>query len=44
MINQGTHNNGLWRHCGLDPQSPEYKGYPYCSGDGGCSSAMTTKG
>ena len=31
----------LYRHCGLDPQSPEYKNNPYYSGDGGCPSAMT---
>ena len=33
----------LLRHRGLDPRSPEHKGSPFWSGDGGSLSAMTVK-
>ena len=33
----------LCSHCGLDPHSPKHKVFPFCEGDGGCSSAMTVK-
>ena len=40
----GTEPRSTRRHRGLDPRSPEDKGNPSVSGDGGSLSAMTVKG
>ena len=40
----GTEPRLTRRHRGLDPRSPEYKGKPSISGDGGSLSAMRHKG
>jgi hypothetical protein len=44
MINQGTHNTAFAVIAGLTRNLPSARNTTPRSGDGGCSSAMTTKG